>query len=117
MYRPPPNCQTKAKVRELSSNGVMDECSGNVRKRALTQPVCTNERCDQKVSEGASNGVMDECSGKIQKAGTHLSSCVAMYVAAVQLHVAAIDCDSSALPKREGTGHGKIIQRGDGCKL
>ena len=32
MYRPPPSCQTKAKVRELSSNGVMDECSGEVQK-------------------------------------------------------------------------------------
>ena len=57
---------------------------------------------------------MDECSGKVQKAGTHPRTCVVMYVAAVQLHVATGDIDSSALPKEEGNGHGKVIQRGDG---
>ena len=32
IVRPPPFCKTKGEVRELSSNGVMDEGSGKVQK-------------------------------------------------------------------------------------
>ena len=67
-----------------------------------------------RVTESSSNGVMDEGSGKVQKAGTHVNSSIVMDLATVQLHVAATDQDSSALPNKEGTGHGKVIQRGDG---
>ena len=67
-----------------------------------------------KVREGASNGVMDEVSGKVQIASTHNESLIVMDVAAVQLHVGALDKDSSALPNKEAKGHGKVIQRGDG---
>ena len=57
---------------------------------------------------------MDECSGKVQRAGTHVRSLIVMYLAVVESHVAVIDVDSSALPNKEGKGHGKVIQRGEG---
>ena len=65
------------------------------------------------VSEGASNGVMDEGSGKIQKASAHAVGLIMVDLAAVQLHVAASDSDTPALPNQQRKSH-KVIQRGHG---
>ena len=54
------------------------------------------------VREMSSNGVMDEGSGKVQKAGTHASSLIVVYLAVVELHIAAPEKDSSALSNKEG---------------
>ena len=67
-----------------------------------------------RVTERSSNGVMDECSGKVQKASTHAKSFIVVDVAIVESHVAAIDEDPPALPKKEGKCQGIFIQRGDG---
>ena len=59
---------------------------------------------------------MDEGSRKVQKASAHFASFVVMDVAVVESHVAAAagDVKTRALQKKEGNGHGKVIQRGDG---
>ena len=66
------------------------------------------------VTERSSNGVMDEGSGKIQEASAHVGSFIVMDVAIVESHVAANDAKTPALQNKEGKGHGKVIQRGDG---
>ena len=63
----------------------------------------------------SSNRVMDEGSGKIQEAGAHVVSfIIVMDIAIVESHVAAADVKTPALQSKEGKGHGKVIQRGDG---
>ena len=57
---------------------------------------------------------MDEGPGKIQEASAHGGSLIVMDVAIVESHVAAIDAQPPTLPNKEGKGHGKCIQRGDG---
>ena len=57
---------------------------------------------------------MDEGSRKIQEASAHLVSLIVMDVAIVESHDAAMDVKTPALQKKEGKGHGKVIQRGDG---
>ena len=64
--------------------------------------------------ETASNGVMDEGSGNNQEASAHVASFIVMHVAIVESHVAADDVKTPALPYKEGNGHGKVVQRGDG---
>ena len=59
---------------------------------------------------------MDEGSGKIQEASAHAGSFIVMDVAIVESHVAAMDV-TPALQKKEGKGHGKVIQRGDGRRF
>ena len=53
------------KVREVSSNGVMDKCSGTV-QQASAHSLRTHENQTEHVRETSSNGVMDEHSGKAQ---------------------------------------------------
>ena len=67
--------------------------------------------------KSSSNGVMEEGSGKVQKAKTHKASVIVVDVAILQSHVAAIDAQPPALPNKEGNGHGKVIQRGDGRRF
>ena len=57
---------------------------------------------------------MDEGSRKIQEASAHGFSFIVMDVAIVESHVAAGDAKTPALQNKEGKGHGKVIQRGDG---
>ena len=92
----------------------MDEGSGKLQKVSTHIPLHKREAHDRMVSDGASNGVMDKCSGKVQKAGTHASSLIVMYIAVVESHVGVNDYQPPALQNKEGNGHGKVIQRGDG---
>ena len=57
---------------------------------------------------------MDECAGKVQKAGAHHSGFIVVDVAIIESHVTANDAEASALPNKQGNGHGNVIQRGDG---
>ena len=57
---------------------------------------------------------MDEGLGKIQEASAHGESFIVMDVAIVESHVAAAHVKTPALQNKEGKGHGKVIQRGDG---
>ena len=66
------------------------------------------------VTERSSNGVMEEGSGKVWKASAHPASVVVVDVAMVESHIAAVDVKTPALQNKEGKGHGKVIQRGDG---
>ena len=50
----------------------------------------------------ASNGVMDKDSGKVQNASAHIKSLIVMYIAVVESHVGASDCQPPAL-QRKGT--------------
>ena len=52
--------------------------------------------------------------GKVQEASAHVGSFIVMDVAIVESHVAAADVKTPALQNKEGKGHGKVIQRGDG---
>ena len=67
---------------------------------------------------------MDEGSGKIQEASAHVISFIVMDVAMVESHngcrnvmFAAADIKTPALQNKEGKGHGKVIQRGDGRRF
>ena len=82
------------------------------RRRSLTG--CAHKKQAGHVSERSSNGVMDEGSGKIQEANAHGGSFIVMDVAIVESHVAIADVKTPALQNKEGKGHGKVIQRGDG---
>ena len=75
-------------------------------------PPCENQAGHVRVH--ASNGAMEEGSGKVQKASAHATSVIVVYLAVVESHVAAIDAQPPTLPNKEGNGHGKVIQRGDG---
>ena len=57
---------------------------------------------------------MDEGAGNVQRASTHAPSLIVMDLAIVESHVTATDPEASALPNKEGKGHGKVIQWGDG---
>ena len=57
---------------------------------------------------------MDEGSRKIQDASAHAVSFIVMDVAIIERHVAAADVKTPALQNKEGKGHGKVVQRGDG---
>ena len=59
-------------------------------------------------------GVMDEGSRKIQEASAHVDGSIVMDVAIVESHVGVADIETPALQNKEGKGHGKVIQRGDG---
>ena len=139
------------KVREVSSNGAMDEGSGKAQKASThvvlrkrdtrskrsgkghptgdgrrfrkssegehsRRPAQTRYKIE-KVMERSSNGVMDEGPGRVQKASAHPISFIVMYLAVVESHIAVIDVQPPALPNKEGTCHGKGIQRGDGCNF
>ena len=60
---------------------------------------------------------MDEGSGKIQEASAHKAGFIVMLVAIVESHVAAVDVKTPALQNKEGKGHGKVIQRGNGRRI
>ena len=62
---------TIGKVRETSSNGVMEEGSGKVHRASTYLALHKRETYIGNVSETSSNGVMDERSGKVHKASTH----------------------------------------------
>ena len=61
---------------------------------------------------------MEEGAGKAWKASAHPASDVVygvvVDVAMVESHIAAVDVKTPALQNKEGKGHGKVIQRGDG---
>ena len=109
--------ETIGKVREVSSNGVMEEGSKTVHKASAHPDLRERETYIGNVSEAASNGVMDEGSGKVWKANTHVASSIVMDVAIVESHVAAADVKPRTLQNEEGKGHGKVIQRGDGRRF
>ena len=69
------------------------------------------------VRERSSNGVMDEDSGKVQKVNAHPTSFIMVNGAVVEGHITALDAEASTLPNKEGTCHGKVIQRGDGRRF
>ena len=56
---------------------------------------------------------MEEGSSKVWKASAH-PSVVVVDVAMIESHIAAVDGKTPTLQNKEGKGHGKIIQRGDG---
>ena len=57
---------------------------------------------------------MDESSQMVQKAGAHKRGFIVVDVAIIESHVAAADVKAPALQNKEGNGHRKVIQRGDG---
>ena len=59
---------------------------------------------------------MEEGSSKVWKASAH-QSVVVVDVAMIESHIAAVDGKTPALQNKEGKGHGKIIQRGDGRRF
>ena len=95
----------------------MEEGSGKVHRASTYSVLRKQETYIGNVSETSSNGVMDEGPGKIQEASTHAASFIVMDVAIVESHVAAADMKTPALPNKEGKGHGKVIQRGDGRRF
>ena len=103
-------------VRQISSNGVMDESSrkDSEGERSLL-PTAEQERsANGNVSKFASNGVMDKDSGKVQKVNAHRRSSIMVDGAVVEGHITALDAEASTLPNKEGACQGKVIQRGDG---
>ena len=94
--RPPPSCKTEGYVRELSSNGVMDESLGNVEKASAHAAVflhdMTIERRDRK---GQLNFIQRGDGGRFREDSEGERS-------------------PAAHTRTNRTGQGKVIQRGDG---
>ena len=92
---------TIGKVREKSSNGVMEEGLGKVPEGGHSRPSAARTRyAIEKVREVSSNGVMEEYSGKVQKVSAHVDSIfIVMDLAIVESHVAVRDVKTPALQK------------------
>ena len=101
------------KVREKSSNGVMDEGSGKVQEASahmhLHKRDTRLERAGKVIQRGDEGRFREG-----QEVSAHANSFIVMNLAVVQLQLAAPDINSSALSNKEGKCHEKGIQRGDG---
>ena len=113
----PNEIDTIGKVRESSSNGVMDEDSGKVQKTSTHEWLHTRDTIEIHNRKGQGK-VIQRGDGRrfwnVHRASAHDPSSIVMDVAIVESHIAAVDVKTPALQNKQGKGHRKVIQRGDG---
>ena len=96
--------ETIGQVREVSSNGVMDEDSGKVQKASTHELLHTRDTIEIHIRKGQGKVIQRGDGRRFRESseGTHASSRIVMYLAAVESHIAALDQQPPALPNKEG---------------